>query len=85
MVISNNQFEVIGEGAVTVIDGGAMTYTDVPYIERGQSIALAGVKIHVLPNSYKFDFKTRQMITPERAAQKVKAASLNENEKTEKK
>ncbi len=85
MVINKNQFEVIGEGAVTVIDGGAMTYTDVPFVEKGQSIALADVKIHVLPNRYKFDLKKRQMIVPRQASQKVKAASLNENEKTEKK
>lgn len=85
MVINKNQFEVIGEGAVTVIDGGAMTYTDVPFVEKGQSIALADVKIHVLPNRYKFDLKKRQMIVPRQASQKMKAASLNENEKTEKK
>lgn len=83
MLINKNKFEVIGEGAVTIIDGAAMTYSDVPYVEKGQSLALANVKIHVLPNSYKFDLKTREMIVPKQApAHKAKAASLNENEKT---
>jgi len=62
--------------------GAAMTYSDIPYLEKGQSLALAGVKIHVLPNSYKFDLKTREIIIPGRAAKKAKAATLNENEKT---
>lgn len=86
MLVNKNHFEVIGEGAVTVIDGAAMTYSDVPYVEKGQSLALADVKIHVLPNSYKFDLKTREMIVPKQTPKhKAKAASLNENEKTEKK
>ena len=85
MLINKNQFEVIGNGAVTVIDGGAMSYTDVPYLEKGRSIALADVKIHVLPNSYKFDFKTRRMIVPQKALHKTKAANLNESGKTKKK
>jgi cyanophycinase len=86
MLIDKNKFEVIGEGAVTVIDPSAMSYSDVPYVERGQSIALADVRIHVLTNSYKFDLRTREMIAPRHsAAKKAKAARLNENEKTEKK
>lgn len=86
MLVNKNHFEVIGEGAVTVIDAAAMTYSDMPYIEKGQSLALADVKIHVLPNSYKFDLKTRQMIAPKQMpAPKAKAASLNENGKTKKK
>lgn len=85
MVIGKNQFEVIGNGAVTVIDGNAMSYTDVPYVEKGRSIALAGVVIDVLPNSYKFDLKSRQMIVPKSALHKTKAAALNENGKTKKK
>jgi cyanophycinase len=84
MVINKNQFEVIGEGAVTVIDGGTMTYTDVPYVEKGQSIALADVKIHVIPNGYKFDLEARQMIIPKNSRKKAKTAHSNENGKSKK-
>jgi cyanophycinase len=83
MIVNKDHFEVIGEGAVTVIDGGAMTYTDVPYVKNGQSIALADVKIHVLPEGHKFDLKKREMILPKKA--KAKTAALNENGKTRKK
>ena len=79
MIVDKDKFKVIGEGAVTVIDGGAMTYTDIPYVEKGQSIALAEVKIHVLTNSYEFDFNTRQMIIPKHSKQKAKKAGANES------
>jgi cyanophycinase len=85
MIVHKDHFEVIGEGAVTVIDGGAMSYTDVPYVKNGQSIALADVKIHVLPEGHKFDLKKREMIIPKQAPSKVKRAPLNENGKTKKK
>ena len=83
MIVDKDGFTVLGEGAVTVIDGGSMSYTDVPYVERGSSLSLADVKIHVLANSYKFDFKTRQMIIPKRT--KAKTAGINDNGKTPKK
>lgn len=85
MIVNKDHFEVIGEGAVTVIDGGAMTYTDVPYVKNGQSIALAGVRIHVLPEGHKFDLKKREMIIPKQVQSKVQRAALNENEKTKSK
>jgi cyanophycinase len=81
MIVDKDHFTVFGEGAVTVIDGGAMTYTDVPYCHEGESIALADVRIHVLSDGYKFDFKTRKMIPPKESQYKVKKASLNENGK----
>jgi cyanophycinase len=81
MVISKNKFKVIGEGAVTVIDSGVMTYTDLPYVARGQSIALADVKMHVLPSGYEFDLKARQMIIPKHPQQRAKKAGANESGK----
>lgn len=81
MVIDKNGFEVIGRGAVTVVDGGAMSYTNTPYIKKGESMAMADVKIHVLSEGHKFDFKTRRLIVPERAQHKTKRAGANENGK----
>lgn len=85
IVVNKNQFKVIGEGAVTVIDAGAMTYTDVPYVGEGESIALADVKLHVLRDGHKFDLKNRQMIIPNHARTKAKRASINNGGKTLKK
>lgn len=85
IILSKNQFRVIGEGAVTVIDGGAMTYSDVPYVNSGDSISLADVKFHVLSDGHKFDLKKRQMIVPTQAQPKAKRAVVNESGKPRKK
>lgn len=79
MLIGKNKFRVIGEGAVTVIDAGAMSYTDIPYVTRGQSLALANVRIHVIPNGYEFDLKERQMVIPKHPRQKAKKAGADES------
>lgn len=84
-VVKNNQFEVIGEGAVTVIDAGAMTYTNTPYVEKGKSLTLGDVKIHVLSEGHKFDLRKRELIIPARAQHKTKRAGANENEKSKRK
>lgn len=77
IIIKDNKFSVLGEGAVTVIDCGTMSYTDIPYVERGQSIALADVKIHVLPNDYEFDLRNRKMILPKESKAKAKKAEIH--------
>lgn len=84
MMIEKDKFTVVGAGAVTVIDGTGMSYTDVPYVKRHQSITLADVKIHVLSDGYQFDLKTRQLIVPAQK-QHVKAAGADENGKTKSK
>jgi len=77
MFLNKNKFKVIGEGSVTVIDVGTMSYSDIPYVSRGQSIALSDVKIHVIPNDYEFDLTTRKMIIPKQSKQKAKKAKQN--------
>ena len=84
-IVKNNKFEVIGEGAVTVIDAGAMTYTNTPFVKKGGSLTLGDVKIHVLSEGHKFDLNKRELIIPEKAQHKTKRAGANENEKTKKK
>lgn len=62
VVVSNNQFEVIGEGAVTVVDFGEMTHTNLGQILKDEDIALCGIKLHILPHGYRFDLRSRQPI-----------------------
>ena len=84
MIIEKSGFKVIGEGAVTVIDGGVISYTDAPYIRKGESLTLADVKLHVLGDEYKFDFKTRQVIIPPKKQHRAKTSGANENGRTQK-
>ncbi|HEX8181061.1 MAG TPA: hypothetical protein VF525_16055, partial [Pyrinomonadaceae bacterium] len=61
------QLEVIGAGAVTIIDAGGMTYTNPADIARGELLAISGVRIHVLPAGYRFDLQTRTLLHPDGA------------------
>lgn len=88
MLVDKNKIEVFGEGAVTVFDASQMTFSDIPYVEPGQSIALANVLINVLPSSYKYDLRTRSLVQPkapargrDHAAGKAKAARAGGSEK----
>jgi cyanophycinase len=65
LVVDRTEFEVIGDGAVTVIDGGAMTYTNLPYVEECGGLALFGVSVHVLSAGHRFDLANRKPIIPD--------------------
>jgi cyanophycinase len=62
MVVNRNEFEVKGEGSVIVIDAGAMTYTSLPYTEKGDGLSLYGVRVHVLSAGARFDLSKREPI-----------------------
>lgn len=62
MIVNRNEFEVAGEGAVIVIDGGTMNYTSLPYTEEGDGLSLYGVRVHVLAAGARFDLSKREPI-----------------------
>ncbi|HAG81432.1 MAG TPA: cyanophycinase [Cyanobacteria bacterium UBA12227] len=62
IVVNGHQFEVIGEGAVTVIDESEITHTNIGDILKDEDLAICGAKLHILPHGYKFDLKTRKPI-----------------------
>lgn len=59
LIVTDGHFEVMGAGAVTVVDGGGMTYTNVPDIEEDEPLALHDIRLHILPAGYKFDLLNR--------------------------
>ena len=65
VVVNNNQFEVIGEGAVTVLDVSEITHTNLNSILKDEDLALCGVKLHILPHGYRFDLASRKPIVEE--------------------
>jgi cyanophycinase len=65
LIVERTEFEVIGEGAVTVIDGGSMTFTNLPYVDECKGLALYGVSVHVLPDGHRFDLANRRPIIPD--------------------
>ncbi|MBD2195839.1 MULTISPECIES: cyanophycinase [Calothrix] len=62
MVVTDNQIEVVGEGAVTIVDESDATHNNIDEILKDEPLAIFGAKLHILPNGYKFDLKTRQPI-----------------------
>ena len=62
IVVNNNQFEVIGEGVVTVVDVSEITHTNLGQILKDEDLAICGAKLHILPHGYRFDLKKRASI-----------------------
>lgn len=62
VAVSNNQFEVIGEGAVTVIDLTELSHTNLGQILKDEDLAICDARLHILPHGYRFDLETRKPI-----------------------
>jgi cyanophycinase len=80
VVVSNRQFEVVGEGAVTVIDVSEITHTNIDQILKDEDLAFCGVKLHILPHGYRFDLASRKPILEDASAtteQQTQAAAAS--------
>jgi cyanophycinase len=64
MIVQDGKFEVIGEGAVTVICAKNSMHTNLPYIRTEEAIGIFGVNFHVLPEGYEYDLQKREPIMP---------------------
>jgi cyanophycinase len=56
----HRDFKVIGEGAVTVLDGKSVTYSNIAEDETGDTMSVFGVTLHVLGQGDAFDLRTRK-------------------------
>ena len=68
IIVDGHRFEVMGEGSVTVIDAGGLTYTNLLGLNKNDILALCGVKIHILPAGYGFDLQNRSPLIKGEAA-----------------
>lgn len=62
ILVNDDKFEVVGEGAVTVVDESGITHSNIGEILKDEALAVCGAKLHILPHGYKFDLKTRKPI-----------------------
>ncbi|NLG24615.1 MAG: cyanophycinase, partial [Clostridiales bacterium] len=67
-VLPDARFEVLGENAVTVIDGRGIALTNASELAPDEILAIAGVTLHLLPRGYGFDMKRRRVLAPSDAA-----------------
>jgi cyanophycinase len=75
MIVNRHEFEVAGEGAVTVIDAGAMTYTSLPYAEEEKNLSLFGVRVHILSAGHKFDLASREPVIEKERVKRAKSSN----------
>lgn len=66
MVSVDGEFTVIGSGAVYVVDGSKISYTNVSEQYPDEILSMFDVKMHVLKNGDKFNLKIRQPIKEEK-------------------
>lgn len=62
IAINGKELEVIGEGAVTIVDVANLTHSNVDELLKDEPLALCGATLHILPHGYKFDLEKRQPI-----------------------
>ncbi|MEO1400840.1 MAG: cyanophycinase [Cyanobacteria bacterium J06635_1] len=64
ILVEGTEFVVIGSGAVTVVDESDSGYNNLDQLLHDEDLAVFGVKMHVLPNGYRFDLSQRKPIRP---------------------
>jgi cyanophycinase len=62
-VLPSKRFNVIGSGVVFVFDG-RVTHSNAAQVAPDAPLALTDVKVHVLPEGYGFNLKTKRPIIP---------------------
>ncbi len=56
----NKIFRVLGSGAVYVVDGHQLSYTNISEDSFGRAMSVFGIGLHVLSQGDRFDLKSRQ-------------------------
>src|SRR3954463_6064898 len=62
ILVRRGRFKVVGSGAVYVVDGSKVTFTNINEAKPEEPLCLYGVKLHVLNQSDSFDLKKRRPI-----------------------
>lgn len=63
IVVNDGQFQVVGEGACTVVDLSEISHNNIKQLLHDEDLALCDVKLHILPDGYGFDLKNRKSIS----------------------
>jgi len=59
VVESDGTLNTLGSGAVYIVDGHDLTYTNISQSSFGRALSVFGVKLHVLSNGDRFEIHTR--------------------------
>lgn len=76
ILVSGDEFEVIGESAVTVIDESEKLHDNMEGLLKDEGLAICGAKLHILPHGYRFNLKTRQPVLDKVATTKERERAI---------
>ena len=65
-IVEGDEFEVIGSGAVYVVDGSSVTHCNLAEAEPDRVLSMHGVTVHVLGTGDRFDLGARRPIPSRR-------------------
>ncbi len=56
----DNDLEVVGSGAITVVDASAMSFSSMDRVEEGQPVCMLGIQLHILVAGATYNLHTRK-------------------------
>lgn len=62
IVVDGKSIQVVGDGAVTIVDVADVTHTNADDLLKDEDMAICGAKLHILPHGYRFDIEKRTPI-----------------------
>ncbi|MEA3051368.1 MAG: cyanophycinase [Sphingomonadales bacterium] len=65
-VVEGDTFRVIGSGAVYVVDGADISYSNIAEADSDKALSMHNMRVHVLSDDDGFDLKERRPIPPGR-------------------
>lgn len=60
----DDMLEVVGSGAITIIDASELSYSSMAVAASGEALTLLGLKLHLLSDGGRYDIKMRQPFAP---------------------
>jgi len=76
IVVTRNRFEVIGSGAVYIVDGATVTHSNTAEAEPDAPLSIYDLRLHVLSSGDAFNLKTRR---PEDVPQSMEQIAITES------
>ncbi|MDX2098020.1 MAG: cyanophycinase [Leptolyngbyaceae cyanobacterium bins.59] len=73
MIVNGDVFEVVGSGAITVIDVADITHSNLHTLLNDEVLSLCNARLHILPEGYRFNLKTREPVFEDTPAETIPA------------
>lgn len=71
MIVNGDFFEVVGAGAITVVDVADITHSNLHTLLNDEVLSICNAKLHILPQGYRFNLKTREPVFEDTPAENL--------------